>query len=379
MGFFKKQLLDIIQWLDESNDTLAYMFPMEDQEIQNGAQLTVRQGQVAIFVDKGQIADVFGPGMYKLETANLPLLSDLKSWGYGFKSPFKSDVYFINMKEFLENKWGTANPVWIPDSQFGQVQVRAHGSYAFKIDNPVNFLTNVVGTKSKYRLEDITAQLRSFILTQFSDIIGSLNLTVTQIASNYNEVGEALKETLAKPFGDLGLSITQFNIANIGLPEEIEKHLKELTGMNILGSVGNDKLSKIQILKQLEIMEKSTNNEGINAMMQSGMGMGMGMQMAGMFANGLGQMNQVNSQANLMPQGNQVSQVAPQQNNQQTQQSGGMSCPNCHANINEGAKFCPECGTKIEVVKPKAKFCSECGAKVVDGMKFCSECGNKLE
>lgn len=373
MGFFKKQLLDIIQWMDESSDTLVYRFPMEDQEIQNGARLTVRQGQVAIFVDKGQIADVFGPGMYKLETANLPILSDLKSWGYGFKSPFKSDVYFLNMKEFLENKWGTANPVWIPDSQFGQVQIRAHGSYAFKIDNPVSFLTNVVGTKSKYRLEDITAQLRSFILTQFSDIIGSLNLTVTQIASNYNELGEALKETLAKPFGELGLTVTQFTIGNIGLPEEIEKNLKELTSMNILGSVGNDKLSKVQILKQLEIMDKSASNSGINAMMQSGMGMGMGMQMAGMFNNGLQQMNQVS----------QVGQTNSQMNQSTPQQSAGnqeqnISCPNCHATIRATSKFCPECGTKIEVVKPKAKFCPECGAKAVEGMKFCSECGNKL-
>ncbi len=369
MGFFKKQLLDIIQWIDESNDTLAYRFPMEDQEIQNGAQLTVRQGQVAVFVDKGQIADVFGPGMYKLETANLPILSDLKSWGYGFKSPFKSDVYFINMKEFLENKWGTANPVWIPDSQFGQVQVRAHGSYAFKVENPVLFLTNVVGTKARYRLEDVTAQLRSFILTQFSDIIGSLNLTVTQIASNYNELGEALKETLGKPFGDLGLGIAQFTIGNIGLPEEIEKNLKELTSMNILGSVGNDKLSKIQILKQLEIMDKSASNSGINAMMQSGMGMGMGMQMAGMFNNGLQQMNQTSAHAETNQSG--MNQTA-------SHEGQGVSCPNCQVTISSGSKFCPECGTKLETVKPKAKFCPECGAKAVEGMKFCSECGHKL-
>lgn len=369
MGFFKKQLLDIIEWIDESNDTLAYMFPMEDHEIQNGAQLTVRQGQVAIFVDKGQIADVFGPGIYKLETANLPILSDLKSWGYGFKSPFKSDVYFISMKEFLENKWGTANPVWIPDSQFGQVQVRAHGSYAFKVENPVSFLTNVVGTKIRYRLEDITPQLRSFILTQFSDIIGSLNLTVTQIASNYNELGDALKETLGKPFGDLGLAVTQFTIGNIGLPEEIEKNLKELTSMNILGSVGNEKLSKIQILKQLEIMDKSASNSGMNAMMQSGMGMGMGMQMAGMFQNGFEQMNQQS-----------VNNPINQSGMNESASNGGQqtSCPNCHASVGVGSKFCPECGTKLEVVKPKAKFCPECGAKAVEGMKFCSECGNKL-
>lgn len=364
MGFFKKQFLDVIQWLDDSSNTLVYMFPMEDQEIQNGAQLTVRQGQVAIFVDKGQIADVFGPGMYKLETANLPILSNLQSWSYGFKSPFKSDVYFLNMKEFLDNKWGTSNPIWIPDSQFGQVQVRAHGNYAFKIENPVVFLSNIAGTKSKYRLEDITSQLRGFIVSQFSDIIGSLHLSVTQIAANYNEIGDALKETLAKPFGDLGLSVTHFTIGNIGLPEEIEKNLKELTSMNILGSVQSDKLSKVQILKQLEIMNTSAanSNSAANAMMQGGMGMSMGMQMAGMFANGVQQMNQ-NTVSGATSAG---------------QSDEWMSCPSCHAQIKKGSKFCSECGTKVEVVPPKSKFCPQCGTPAEEGMKFCAECGTKL-
>ena len=362
MGFFKKQFLDTIQWLDETNNTLVYMFPMEDQEIQNGAQLTVRQGQVAVFVDKGQIADVFGPGMYKLETANLPILSDLQSWSYGFKSPFKSDVYFINMKEFLDNKWGTANPVWIPDSQFGQVQVRAHGNYAFKIENPVVFLNNIAGTKSKFRLEDITAQLRGFIVAQFSDIIGSLHLSVTQIASNYNEIGDALKEVLAKPFGDLGLTVTHFTIGNIGLPEEIEKNLKELTSMNILGSVQSDKLSKVQILKQLAVMNKSAGNSSMNSMMQAGMGMSMGMQMAGMFNQGVQQMNA--NAAKVQAAANSGVDL--------------ISCPNCHAMIKKGSKFCSECGTKMEVPVPKNKFCPECGAAAEEGMKFCAQCGHKL-
>ncbi|MBP3887283.1 MAG: SPFH domain-containing protein [Cellulosilyticum sp.] len=372
MGFFKKQLLDVIQQFDENANTLVHMYPMEDQEIQNGAQLTVRPGQVAVFVDKGQIADVFGPGTYKLTTDNLPLLSNLKSWAYGFKSPFKSDIYFVNMKEFLDNKWGTSNPVWIPDSQFGQVQVRAHGTYAFKIENPVALLNNIVGAKSIYRLEDLSSQLRGFIVSQFSDIIGSLHLSVTQIASNYNEIGDALKETLAKPFGDLGLSITHFTIGNIGLPEEIEKNLKELTSMNILGSVQNDKLSKVQILKQLEIMNTSASNSNsaANTMMQSGMGMGMGMQMAGMFAENMKQMN-ANAQ-NIYAQSSQPA-PAPTVN-----QADFMECSNCHASIKKGSKFCSECGAKVEVSVPKSKFCLNCGAAVDPNMKFCTECGQKL-
>lgn len=358
MGFFKKQFLDSIQWLDDTNNTLVFMYPMDDQEIQSGAQLTVRPGQVAIFVDQGQIADVFGPGMYKLDTANLPLLADLQHWSYGFKSPFKSDIFFLNMKEFLDNKWGTANPIWIPDSKFGQVQVRAHGSYAFKIENPVVFLNSVAGTKTLFKVEDITTQLRSFIVSHFSDLIGGLHLTVTQIASNYNEIGEALKETLAKPFSELGVSITHFTIGNIGLPEAIEKHLNELTGMNILSSLENEKLSKVQILKQLEIMDKAAEHDGMGAMMQGGMGMSMGMQMGQSMMQGLHQMNV---------------------NQQQATQEEMMPCPKCHTMISKKSKFCCECGTKIEVV-PEAggKFCSQCGTLAKEGMKFCAQCGAKL-
>lgn len=363
MGFFKKQFLDIIQWLDESSNTLVYMFPMEDQEIQNGAQLTVRPGQVAIFVEQGQIADVFGPGMYELTTANLPILSNLKHWSYGFKSPFKSDVYFMNMKEFLDNKWGTSSPLWIPDSQFGQVQVRAHGTYAFKIENPVVFFTQIAGAKSRYTLEQIREQLRSFIVTKLADILGSLNITVVQMASNYNEIGEAVQDTIGESFKALGLKMSHFTINNIGLPEEIEKTLKDVTSMNMLGSIQNDKLSKIQILKQLEIMEAATKNSGMNSMTQGAMGLGMGVQMAQAMAQNLGQMNANQANVNATPVN-----VAPV--------GGTITCTGCQKPIPEGSKFCPECGTKVEA--SNTKFCPQCGQKADPNSKFCMECGTKL-
>ena len=360
MGFFKKQFLDAIQWLDESSNTLSWMFPMEDQEIQSGAQLTVRPGQVAIFVDQGQIADVFGPGMYELTTANLPLLADLKHWSFGFKSPFKSDVYFLNMKEFLDNKWGTNNPVWIPDSQFGQVQVRAHGTYAFKIENPVVFFSQIAGTKSRYTLENIREQLRGFIITKFADIIGSLNITVVQMASNYNEISAALQEAVAESFKALGLTLTHFTVSNIGLPEEIEKTLKDVTSMNMLGSIQDEKLNKMKVLKQLDIMEQATKNPGMNGMAQSGMGLGMGMQMAKSFTDN---MNQMNTPINSQPTPNAGVQMIP--------------CSSCGKSIPQGSKFCPECGAKVVAVESKA-FCTQCGAAVTPGAKFCMQCGNKL-
>ena len=255
------------------------------------------------------------------------------------------------------------------------MQVRAHGNYAFKIENPLVFLTNIVGTKSRYRLEDITEQLRGFIVNQFTDIIGSLNLTVTQIASNYNEIAAALSETLGEPFAKLGLSVTHFTIGNIGLPEEIEKHLKELTGMNILGSVQNDKLSKIQILKQLEIMSKSTENDGLNAMMQNGMGLGMGLHMGNAFAGGLNQMTASQVAAQQMAQSTVVN--TPNSNQQAVAAGDLMPCGNCQSMIKKTSKFCPECGQKVTVVEKK-KFCTECGTPAEPGVKFCVECGTKL-
>lgn len=376
MGFIKKQFLDIIQWLDDSNDTLAYMYPMEDQEIQQGAQLIVRPGQTAVFIEKGQIADVFGPGTYKLETDNLPILGDLKGWAFGFKSPFKSDVFFVNTKDFLNNKWGTQSPIWIPDKEFGQVQVRAYGTYVFHIEEPAKFVATVSSTKSRYTVDSIRDQLREFIVTKFADIVGSLSITVAQIASNYNEIGEALQVTVRDSFKALGLDITNFTIGNISLPEEIEKALKELTSMNMLGSIQSDKLTKMQILKQLDIMEKSTENEGLNAMIQGGMGLGMGLHMGNTFAGGLNNLGKLGQSPQTSPQAiipASVLQGAPNAAASEAM----IACTNCKANIPSASKFCPECGNKVEIMKPKNKFCSECGTLLAEGVKFCPECGTK--
>ncbi|MDF2614929.1 MAG: band 7 protein [Clostridia bacterium] len=376
MGFIKKQFLDIIQWLDDSHDTLVYMYPMEDQEIQYGGQLIVRPGQTAVFIEKGQLADVFGPGTYKLETDNLPILGDLKGWAFGFKSPFKSDIFFVNTKDFLNNKWGTQSPIWIPDKEYGQVQVRAFGTYTFHIEEPAKFVATVSSTRSRYTLESIRDQLREFIVTKFADIVGSLSITVAQIASNYNEIGEALQVTVSDSFKALGLTITNFTIGNISLPEEIEKALKELTSMNMLGSIQGDKLTKMQILRQLDIMEKSTQNEGLNAMIQGGMGLGMGLHMGNTFAGGLQNLGNL-GQTPQMPTETIIPAAMQSDRANSAKSEGVISCSNCKASIAETSKFCPECGNKVEIAKPKVKFCSECGSKLPDGVKFCPECGTK--
>jgi len=385
MGFIKKQFLDIIQWLDDSSDTLVYMYPMQDQEIQQGGQLTVRPGQAAIFIEKGQIADVFGPGSYKLETDNLPLLGDLKGWAFGFKSPFKSDIFFVNTKDFLNNKWGTQSPIWIPDKEFGQVQVRAFGTYTFHIEEPAKFVATVSSTNARYTVDSIQDQLREFIVTKFADIVGSLSITVAQIASNYNEIGEALQVTVSDSFKALGLNITSFTIGNISLPEEIEKALRELTSMNMLGSIQSDKLSKMQILKQLDIMEKSTENDGLNAMIQGGMGLGMGLHMGNTFAGGLNNMGNLGQSPQAAAQTVIPAAILPGVPGipgvpgapSSTTSEATVVCPNCKANTPATSKFCTECGTKVETLKPKNKFCAECGTLIAEGVKFCPECGKK--
>lgn len=364
MGFFKKQLLDIIQWLDNSEDTLVYMYPMEDQEIQYGAQLIVRPGQVAVFVDKGEIADIFGPGTYKLETDNLPFLGDLKGWAYGFKSPFKSDVFFVSTKEIINNKWGTPGPIWIPDPQFGQVQVRAFGTYTFSITEPQQFIETVSSTNNRYTKESINNQLKDYIVNHFSDAIGSLNVTVARIASQYNEISEQMIKDVGEAFKKFGLQIHTFTIGNISLPEELQKSLQELTDMNIRGSVDTDRLSRIQAIRQMDIMEKSAENDGLNSMIQGGMGLGMGIHMGQAFSQGMMNVN------------NPTQGIAPTTVPTQGQNETGRKCLQCGTMLTDTAKFCTECGTKVEAVKPK--FCPECGTKAETDAKFCNECGMKL-
>ncbi|MEG1147314.1 SPFH domain-containing protein [Niameybacter sp.] len=375
MGFFKKQLLDIIQWLDNSQDTLVYMYPMEDQEIQYGAQLVVRPGQMAVFVDQGQIADVFGPGTYKLETENLPFLGDLKGWAYGFKSPFKSDVFFVSTKEMLNNKWGTPGPIWIPDPQFGQVQIRAFGTYTFSINDPKQFIEMVSSTNKTYTKDAINTQLKDYIINHFSDAIGSLNVTVAHIASQYNEISKQMIQDVGEAFRMFGLQLNTFTVNNISLPEELQKSLQELTDMNIRGSVDTDRLTRIQSIRQMDIMEKSAENKGLNGMMQSGMGLTMGMQMGQAF-------NQ--NMQNMQNMQNTSAAYNPTQPTQQSEEipvasiSTGVKCTNCGQILSETAKFCNECGTKVEVAIPKKRFCPECGVPAVEGAKFCNECGTKL-
>ncbi len=242
MDIWKKligELIDIVQWLDNSNDRLVYRFERHNNEIKNGAKLIVRESQAAVFINEGQVADIFQiAGTYDLHTQNLPLLATLQGWKYGFESPFKAEVYFISLRQFTNCKWGTANPIMLRDPEFGALRLRAFGSYAFRIADPTLFLKQIVGTNPRFDADGITDQLRNFIVSQFADVLGEAKIAALDLAANYQEVGKFIRDKIAPMVAEYGLEITSFLVENISLPPEVEKVLDQRTSMGIVGDMG---------------------------------------------------------------------------------------------------------------------------------------------
>src|SRR5215213_6327674 len=231
----KNEFIQIIEWLDDSSNTLVYRFPVHDQEIKMGAQLTVRENQVAIFVNEGQVADLFKPGRYELSTQNMPVMTTLRSWKFGFDSPFKAEVYFFNTKLFTDLKWGTQNPVMMRDTEFGMIRMRAFGTYAFRISDARELFRTVVGTQGLTTTDEILGQLRSTIISQLSDIVAESKIPALDLASSYRELSALAQKEVAPAFGSFGLELARFNIDNISLPEEVEAAIDQRSKLGILG------------------------------------------------------------------------------------------------------------------------------------------------
>ena len=275
MGLFDKirgEFIDIIEWLDDSNNTMVYRFDRYQNEIKNGAKLTVREGQVAVLINEGQLADVFTPGMYELTTANLPILSTLKGWKYGFSSPFKAEVYFISTRNITAQKWGTKNPITLSDQRFGMLEIRSFGTYVIRVKDAPMFIKEIVGTDGHFTTEEIADQLRSMIVTRFSDAIGEANLPVENYASNLNEISEYVHSVIGPEFEQYGIEVTKFLIENVSMPEDIKKEIFELSRLNAID------LNKLAQMKAAKAMEKAAENQSGTA--GAGMGMGMGFAMA---------------------------------------------------------------------------------------------------
>ncbi len=305
MGLFdeiKKKLshefIDIVEWLDNSDDTIVHRFERYQNEIKNEAKLIVREGQVAVFINEGKLADVFKPGTYTLNTQNLPILATLKGWKYGFNSPFKAEVYFVNTRLFTDEKWGTKNAVILSDERFGLTEIRAFGTYSFRIQDAGKFVVDVVGTDGNFTNYEINEHLKSLIVTRFTDTIGTANLPIELYAANTSELSETCQEVMQPEFGRVGIQLERFYIENVSMPEELKKEIFEYSRIDKLD------LGKLTQFKTAKAIEEAAKNEGGTA--GAGMGMGMGFVLAQQMG---GMMNPQMAQQPIA--GQQVAAVPP--------------------------------------------------------------------
>lgn len=271
------EFIDIIEWLDVNNETIVHRFERYQNEIKNNAQLIVREGQTAVFINEGQLADVFTPGTYTLNTKNLPILTTLKGWKYGFNSPFKAEVYFVNTRLFTDEKWGTKNPIMLSDERFGLTEIRAFGTYSFRIIDAGKFVVDVVGTDSNFTSYEINEHLKSLIVTRFTDTVGEANLPIELYAANTTELSETCQEVMQPEFGRVGIELEKFYIENVSMPEELKKEIFEYSRLDKLD------MGKLAQFKAAKAMEEAAKNEGGTA--GAGMGMGMGFVLAQQMGN----------------------------------------------------------------------------------------------
>ena len=284
-NFIKSQLLKVIEWTDDSKDLLVYKFPMQpNTEIMMGSALTVRESQVAIFVNKGQIADIFQPGYYKLSTDNMPVLTKIMSWKYGFDSPFKAEVYFINTKQFTDQKWGTVNPIMMRDADFGMIRIRGYGKFSFRVDDPATFLKELFGTNSTFETKDITDYLKSILIQNISDTIAELKIPALDLATQYREISAAVTEHSDADFRKMGLQLVNMIVENVSLPEEVEKMMDTRTSMGVMG----DKMGAFMQYQTAHAIRDAAQNEG-NGMAGAGMGLGAGLGLGNVFAQNFAQ------------------------------------------------------------------------------------------
>ena len=299
MGLLDKlrgELVDIIEWIDDSRHTLVWRFPRYHNQIKNGAKLIVRPGQVAIFVHQGQLADVFDPGTYELTTDNIPILSTLAGWKHGFDSPFKSEVYFVSTKQITDMKWGTPNPIVLRDPDFGPVRIRAFGNYALKATDPRALLTELVGTDGSFEGDEVSELLRAVINTSFADLVASSKVAVLDLAGSYQEFSAQLREEVESRVDDeYGLSIPQLFIVNVSLPENVEKALDTRSSMGIIGDMG-----KYQAYQFGQAMTDAASNPAGGGASE-GMGLGMGFAMANQMVHGMGQAGMAGAPAMAAP------------------------------------------------------------------------------
>ncbi|HBM60822.1 MAG TPA: antifreeze protein [Citreicella sp.] len=278
LDFLSGQFIDVIHWTDNTRDTMVWRFEREGHEIKYGAKLTVREGQTAVFVHEGQLADVFTPGLYMLETNNMPIMTSLQHWDHGFRSPFKSEVYFVNTTRFNGLKWGTKNPIICRDPEFGPVRLRAYGTYSVRVSDASRFLREIVGTDGEFTSDEISFQIRNIIVQEFSRLIAGSNIPVLDMAANTADLGRMLAEGISATIADYGLSLPELYIENISLPAAVERAMDKRTSMGVIGNL--DAYTKFQAAEALAA-EGSAAGQAMGTGFGAGLGMAMGAQMSG--------------------------------------------------------------------------------------------------
>jgi membrane protease subunit (stomatin/prohibitin family) len=328
--FLSKQFIDVIDWVEPEEGILAYRYPMQDREIQNGGKLTVRESQFALFVNEGKVADTFGPGLYTLNTQTLPILTYLKNWDKAFKSPFKSDVYFFSARTQTDQHWGTPNPITIRDKEFGAIRLRGFGIYSYHMTDAKTFYSKISGTRDLYRVADLEGQLRNTIVAKMTDAFATSQVPFLDMAANQGALADKISEQLKTAFSEYGVSLDTFNVENLSLPDELQKVLDQRISMNVIGDMG--KFTQYEVAQAIPIAAANEGGGGV------GVGAGLG---AGM-AIGQTMMEAVkNSTAAARPA------------------SGGGAAPApAGAAPSTDTKFCQECGKPIP---RSSKFCPECG------------------
>ncbi|MDR0854758.1 MAG: SPFH domain-containing protein [Christensenellaceae bacterium] len=338
-------LLKQIEWVDNSKDTLVYKLDIKNDYVAKGSVLTVRDSQVCVFATKGKMADVFLPGYYKLDTDSIPFITKLMSWKYGFENPFRSDIYFVSTKQFTNEKWGTQNPLYVRDKDYGAIEVRGFGTYSFRVKDAFVFLQELSGTGKGFTKNDITEYLRSILIMGVSDSLAQSKIPLLDMAANLLELSEATKAQVQSRFSKLGVELAEFNFMNVSMPEEYQKAFRENAALNMRrGSI--DVYAQIS---QLDALKTAAGNPGSGNMMGAAMGMGMAYPMG-------------------HAMGAQMSQAF---NNPPTAAGVKIRC-SCGALVDEKAKFCPECG------KAQSLVCKDCGTILSPGAKFCPDCGKKV-
>ncbi len=275
LDFLTGEFIDVIHWVDDSRDTMVWRFERQGHAIKYGAKLTVREGQAAVFIHEGQLADVFTPGLYMLETNNMPILTTLNHWDHGFKSPFKSEIYFINTTRFSNLKWGTKNPIIARDPEFGPVRLRAYGTYTVKVADAARFLTEIVGTDGEFTMDEIGYQIRNIIVQEFSRVLSSSGIPVLDMAANTHDLGKLVAKRISGTLEQYGLIVPELYIENISLPEAVEAALDKRTSMGLAGDLG-----RFTQYSTAEAMTAAATNPAGGGM-AAGLGAGMGMAMAG--------------------------------------------------------------------------------------------------